>query len=165
MECTSRVVIVVVIIVVICASVPSVNSLSSYEANEENRVDGIDGIPENIVDAIDYLFANKSSETNLNTIGEFTDLTDWLNPILQSAHVENVDSHLENEAKATDLIFPANFTAYSEEKFRENKSFRETERTPKNGEGKIICHRIDSDNNIHTTLSARTGMWLSCTRK
>jgi hypothetical protein len=62
MEFTSRVVIIVVILTVICASVPSVDSLSNYEFNKEN---GVGGFSENMVELVNYLLANTSSETNL----------------------------------------------------------------------------------------------------
>jgi hypothetical protein len=126
MECISRVVIIVVIVMVICASVLSVKGLSNYEENKENRVGGIS---ENILEAINYLLTNTSSDKNLNYNGN---IAGWLNPTIQSVRIENSDSNGENKIKKAEVSFPANVTTYSaEEELRRNKTSRDIESTIK----------------------------------
>ena len=130
MECTSRVVITVVILTVICASLSSVKSLSNYETNEENR---IGGFSENMVEVVNYLLTNTSSETNLNSDG---DITGGIYPTLQSEHIENLDSRGKNRIKETEVFLPANFAADSgEQDLRRNESLQENARASKDEEG------------------------------
>jgi hypothetical protein len=130
MEFTSRVVITVVILMVICASLPSVKSLSNYERNEENRAGGFS---ENMVEVVNYLLTNSSSESNLNSYGE---INGGLYPTLQSALIENLDSRGENKIKETEVTFPANFAADSgEQDLRRNESLRDGATDMKDEEG------------------------------
>jgi len=130
MECASRVVITVVILMVICASLPSVKSLSNYETNEENRAGGFS---ENMVEVVNYLSTNTSSETNLNSYG---DITGGLYPALQSEHIENLASREENRIKEIEVLLPANFAADSaEQDMRRNESLQERARASKDEEG------------------------------
>lgn len=130
MECTSRVVITVVILTVICASLSSVKSLSNYETNEENRIGGFSEI---MVEVVNYLLTNTSSETNLNSDG---DITGGIYPTLQSEHIENLDSRGENTIKETEVFLPANFAADSgEQDLRRNESLQENARASKDEEG------------------------------
>ena len=130
MECTSRVVIIVVILTVICAAVPSVKSQSNYETNKGNQ---IGGFSENMVEILNYLLRNTSSETNLNSYG---DIMVGLHPTLQSVLVENLDSHRGNNIKETEVLVPANFAADSgEQDLRRNEWLRESERATNVEEG------------------------------
>jgi len=130
MECASRVVITVVILMVKCASLPSVRSLSNYETNEGNRADGFS---ENMVEIVDYLLTNTSSETNLNSYG---DITGGLYPTLQSEHIENLASRGENKIKEIEVLLPANFAADSgEQDLRRNESLQDSARALKDEEG------------------------------
>ena len=130
MECTSRVVITVVILTVICASLSSVKSLSNYETNEENRIGGFSEI---MVEVVNYLLTNTSSETNLNSDG---DITGGIYPTLQSEHIENLDSRGENRIKETEVFLPANFAADSgEQDLRRNESLQDSARASKDEEG------------------------------
>jgi hypothetical protein len=109
MECTSRVVITVVILTVTCASLPSVKSQSNYETNEENRVGRFS---ERLMEVVNYLLTNTSSESKLNSYG---DINGGLYPTIQSALIENLDSRGENKINETEVLFPANFAADSGE--------------------------------------------------
>ena len=137
MECTSRVVITVVILTVICASLPSVKSLSNYETNEEYRVGGFS---ENMMEVVNYLLTNTSSESNLNSYG---DINGGLYPTMQSAFIENSDSRGENKIKDSEVLLPANFTADSgEQDFRRNESLRDSATDTKDEEGYITYYYI-----------------------
>jgi hypothetical protein len=130
MECSSRLVITVVILTVICASLPSVKSLSNYETNKQNRVGGFS---EKVVEIVDYLLTNNSSETNINPYG---DIAGGLYPTLQSALIESLDSRGENKRKETEVLLPANFAADSgEQDLRTNESLRDNARATKVEEG------------------------------
>jgi hypothetical protein len=140
MEFTSRVVITVVILTVICVSLPSVKSLSKYETKEENRVGGFS---ENVVEIVNYLLTNTSSEPNLNSYG---DINGGLYPTLQSALIENLDSRGENKIKETEVLFPANFAADSgEQDLRRNESLRDSARDTGDEEGYITYYYIFLD--------------------
>jgi hypothetical protein len=137
MECTSRVVITVVILTVICASLPVVQSLSNYETNEENRVGGFS---EKLVEVVNYLLTNTSSQSNRNSYG---DINGGLYPTLQSALIENLNSRGENKIKETEVLFPANFAADSgEQNLRRNESLRDSARDRKDEEGYITYYYI-----------------------
>jgi hypothetical protein len=130
MECTSRAVIIVVILTVICASIPSVECLSSYGTNKENRVGDFS---EKMVEMLNYLLKNISSETNLNSYGEVNGET---YPTVQSEPIENLDPRGENKAKETEVLLPDNFIAVrAEQDLRRNESLRDGARATEDEKG------------------------------
>ena len=86
-----------------------------------------------MVEIVDYLLTNTSSETNLNSYG---DITGGLYPTLQSEHIENLASRGENKIKEIEVLLPANFAADSgEQDLRRNESLQDSARALKDEEG------------------------------